>query len=1000
MTRSEDHIEQRTREVGREIFAHCLGSAPPVFHPDWWQQQILEWAMHDARLGVQLFRFVDVLPTLRSRRDVAAHLTDYLLHGAARLPPALERALRFASPDSLAGRAAALGARQQVGRMARRFIAGETLPEAVAAVQRLRKRRMTFTLDLLGEATTSESQADAYARRYLDLLDGLTRAASGWRAVAQTDEGPRGELPRVNVSLKLSALHSQFDPIAAEQSAAAVLQRLRGILRLARERGAFVNVDMEESRRKGLVLDTFRAVLMEDEFRDFPHAGIALQAYLKDTERDLRELVEWVGARGHPITVRLVKGAYWESETAQAVQRGWPVPVYEHKWETDAAFERLTDLLMEHHELVQPAIASHNLRSLARAIAHAEARGLSARDYELQMLYGMGDPLKAALVERGLRLRIYTPFGPLIPGMSYLIRRLLENTSNDSFLRQSFTEHVPIDELLAAPGTARSPSTPVPAAVRVDHDEDAMTQTLSNEPWTDFSEKANRDAMAAAIRHVRETRAGRDHAMVIGGAAVKRTHWIESFDPSRSDVLLGRVARACTADADRAVNAARTAWDSWRSSALEERTGLLRRVAAGMRRRRFELGAWCVLEAGKPWREADADVAEAIDFCEFYAAEMERLERRPRQRHVPGEENVLVYEPRGVAVIIAPWNFPLAILTGMTTAALVTGNTVVVKPAEQSSIIAAEFFALLAEAAVPAGVANLVPGIGEEVGAHLVGHADVALIAFTGSRAVGLEIVRQAAEHRQGQRTVKRVIAEMGGKNAIIVDDDADLDEAVKGIVASAFSYAGQKCSACSRVIVLRSAHDELVPRLVDATRSLRVGPADDPATVIGPLIDAAAREKVLGHIERGMQEGKLVCRVEHADPRGYFVGPVVFDHVPPDATIAREEIFGPVVAITGAGSFDEALALANATDYALTGGVYSRRPAHIERARRDFRVGNLYVNRPITAALVDRQPFGGFKLSGIGSKAGGPDYLRQFCDPKTIVENTMRHGLVPADDG
>jgi len=363
---------------------------------------------------------------------------------------------------------------------------------------------------------------------------------------------------------------------------------------------------------------------------------------------------------------------------------------------------------------------------------------------------------------------------------------------------------------------------------------------------------------------------------------------------------------------------------------------------------------------------------------------------------VPGEQNRMVYEPRGVAAIIAPWNFPLAILTGMTTAALVTGNTVVVKPSEQTPVIAAKLFDILLEAGLPPGVANFLPGRGEEVGAHLVAHPHVDVIAFTGSRDVGLGIIESAARVTDAGRGVKRVIAEMGGKNAIIVDADADLDDAVRGVMSSAFGYAGQKCSACSRVILLRPIHDIFVQRLVDSAASLRVGPADDPATDVGPLIDADARDNVLHYIEIGKREATLACQVEHADPSGYFVGPVIFDAVPPQAVIAQEEIFGPVLSVMIADTFDEALTIADGTRYALTGGVYTRRPSHVERAKRVFRVGNLYINRPITGALVDRQPFGGRRLSGVGSKAGGPDYLQQFCEPKVISENTMRHGFAP----
>jgi RHH-type proline utilization regulon transcriptional repressor/proline dehydrogenase/delta 1-pyrroline-5-carboxylate dehydrogenase len=359
-----------------------------------------------------------------------------------------------------------------------------------------------------------------------------------------------------------------------------------------------------------------------------------------------------------------------------------------------------------------------------------------------------------------------------------------------------------------------------------------------------------------------------------------------------------------------------------------------------------------------------------------------------------------------VAAIIAPWNFPLAILCGMTTAALVSGNTAIMKPAEQSPVIAAKLMEVFEEAGFPPGVVNYLPGVGEEIGPVLVGSPDVSIIAFTGSRAVGLAIQKQAAEVSGGQDHLKRVITELGGKNAVIVDEDADLDEAVHAVVASAFGYAGQKCSACSRAIVLAGVYDAFVARLVEATRSLRIGPAEDPGAFVGPVIDAEARQRILKTIEKGKTEARLAYSADLgalAD-EGEYVPPTIFADVPPEASIAQEEIFGPVLSVIKAANLTDALSIANGTRYALTGGLFSRSPGNIARVRREFRVGNLYINRKITGALVDRQPFGGFKLSGVGTKAGGPDYLVQFMVPRTITENTLRHGFAPEgsemDDG
>jgi RHH-type proline utilization regulon transcriptional repressor/proline dehydrogenase/delta 1-pyrroline-5-carboxylate dehydrogenase len=418
-----------------------------------------------------------------------------------------------------------------------------------------------------------------------------------------------------------------------------------------------------------------------------------------------------------------------------------------------------------------------------------------------------------------------------------------------------------------------------------------------------------------------------------------------------------------------------------------------------MRAQRFELAAWEVFECGKPWREADADVAEAIDFCEFYAREMIRL-AQPRRRDVPGETNVCEHLPRGVAVVIPPWNFPLAIPCGMTTAALVAGNAVLLKPAEQSPVIAWQLVRILLEAGVPHRALAYLPGRGEEIGQALVNHPGVNLVAFTGSRDVGLLINRQAAVTGPGQEHVKRVIAEMGGKNAIIVDDDADLDEAVVGVVQSAFGYSGQKCSACSRVIVLEGIYEAFLARLVEAARAIKIGPATDPETLVGPVIDAEARKRILAYRELASQEGRVLLDTDIgtlADV-GTFVGPLIVADVSPQARIAREEIFGPVLAVLKASDMDQALRIANGTPYALTGGLFSRSPLNIERVKREFVVGNLYVNRGIIGAQVDRHPFGGFKLSGIGTKAGGSDYLLEFLLSRSITENTMRRGFAPEE--
>jgi RHH-type proline utilization regulon transcriptional repressor/proline dehydrogenase/delta 1-pyrroline-5-carboxylate dehydrogenase len=433
----------------------------------------------------------------------------------------------------------------------------------------------------------------------------------------------------------------------------------------------------------------------------------------------------------------------------------------------------------------------------------------------------------------------------------------------------------------------------------------------------------------------------------------------------------------------------------------EGRAALLDKLADIMKRERFPLAALEVLEVGKPWVEADADVSEAIDFCEYYAAEMRRLGEPEPTHRVPGEAGYTEYIPRGAGLVVAPWNFPLAILCGITVAALVAGNTVIMKPAEQSSIVAARFMQLCREAGFPPGVLNLLTGLGEEVGEHLVNHPKIDFIVFTGSKEVGLHIWESAGKTRPGQANLKKVVCEMGGKNALIIDSDADQDEAVIGALYAAFGFQGQKCSALSRLIVLSENYDRFLHRLVEAASDLVVGDPANPNTIVGPVIDADAHQRILRIVEAGKQEARLAFegRVPHELKDGYFVPPTIFAEVSPNAKLARTEIFGPVLSVFRVDTLGEAIALANDTEFALTAGIYSRSPANLDRARRELIAGNVYLNRAITGAIVARHPFGGFKMSGGGTKAGGKDYLLQFLFPRVVTENVMRRGFAPAEE-
>jgi 1-pyrroline-5-carboxylate dehydrogenase len=510
--------------------------------------------------------------------------------------------------------------------------------------------------------------------------------------------------------------------------------------------------------------------------------------------------------------------------------------------------------------------------------------------------------------------------------------------------------------------------------------------TFKNEQFLDFSKPEIREQLLAAFAKI-ESEFGKEYDLVINGKKIKTESKSISINPSNKDQVLGYISKADTALAEEAMQAALEAFTWWKDFDPKARARVLLKAAAIMRRRRFEFLAWMIYETGKTWVEADVEFAEAIDFLEFYAREMVRLSEEQSLTRWPGEDNELTYIPLGVGIIIPPWNFPLAILVGMTSSAIVAGNTVLLKPATPTQIIAAKFVEVMEDAGLPAGVLNFVPGSGAVIGDYLVDHPKTRFISFTGSKEVGCRIFERAAKVHKGQKWLKRVVAEMGGKDAIIVDSGVDVKEAASIIVQSAFGFSGQKCSACSRAIILEDVYDEVVAEIVEMTKKLKVGPAYEEGVDLGPVVDESAYNNILNYLEIGKTEGKVLVGGGKAEGNGYYIQPTVIVDVDRNARIAQEEIFGPVLAVIKAKDFDDALDIANDTEFGLTGGVISKNRFHLEKARREFHVGNLYFNRKITGALVGVQPFGGFNMSGTDSKAGGYDYLLQFTQAKTVVE-------------
>jgi len=979
--------EAKIRSKGLEFFAMLKAERPSIFDKDWWTGKVMDWAMQNDSFKVALFRFVDVLPYLTTEESLISHIEDYFGKNEKDIPAVFRWGTKLASTKTkLTAKILAATLRSNIETMARQFIIGENADEAVQTLDELRRDNLAWTVDILGEAAVSEKEALEYQKKYLALLEQLNREQKHWPPLDSSEgQADWGHAPRLNLSIKPTSFYSQTGPVAWEDSVQAIYERLTPLVRSAMETGAFICIDMEQYRYKDITIELYKRLRATPEFKDYPHLGVVLQAYLHDTEKDLDDLLAWARAEHLPISIRLVKGAYWDYEMITARQNGWEIPVYQVKAETDGAFERLARTILENHDICHFGCASHNIRSIATVMVLAETLNVPADRYEFQMLFGMSGPIKKALRKLGRRVRLYCAYGELLPGMGYLVRRLLENTSNESFLRRKFLGDAGPEELLVNPAEL---------AVQANTEEADKDKTFRNEPQADFTKQAIRESFPLAIGKMRKS-FGRTYPLLIGGKKLHTKEKIPSVNPANPAEVVGHVCLAGQKEIEAALTAAEESLAAWQCVSAKDRASYLFKAAEIMRRNIFELAACQIFEVGKQWNQAYGDVTEAIDFLEYYGREMIRLGKPQRLGRLPGELNHYQYQPKGLAVVIAPWNFPMAISCGMCAAALVTGNCVLYKPSSLSAVTGFMLARSFQEAGLPPGVFNFVPGDGTKIGDFLVSHPAVNIIAFTGSMEVGTSITELAAQRAPDQQCMKKVIAELGGKNAIIIDDDADLDVAVPHVLASAFGYQGQKCSACSRVIVVETVFDRFTERLLEGAKSLRIGPAEDPVNFLGPLVDRAAQQKVLRYTEIAKQEGTILLSREIPEG-GYYVPLTIVKDITPDHRVAREEIFGPVLALMKAPDFKTAIDWANRTPFALTGGVFSRSPTHLNMARQRFRVGNLYLNRGITGALVGRQPFGGFGMSGIGSKAGGPDYLLQFVDQVSITENTMRRGFAP----
>ncbi|MGL1903134.1 MAG: proline dehydrogenase family protein [Fibrobacterales bacterium] len=962
--------ETEVYELGKALWHDMQTSTSTIFNSKYWYGKIMEWTLKDPEIRVDMFRFVDAFPSFKTAHQVSQHLTEYLGQPERNLPKSIHTAFAL-STGSLAAPVSSALIRRNIKGMAHTFILGDftkdTTDQTVAAIRTLWKSGVTTTVDLLGEAALSKSECTEYLNKYIAILNTLSAVPEEESAVA----------PRINLSLKLSSIYPHFNPLDEEQVIEELEELLNPLFQSVIDSGAFLNFDMEDNDHHAPTNHFFEKMITTGIFKEYEHVGIVVQAYRKDSAQTLKHLQKIAQTRGVPITIRLVKGAYWDYEEAEAELRGWEPPVYTTKAETDLNFEILSEVLIRGWEWTRPAIASHNIRSIAHAATIVKELGVPSKHFEFQMLYGMADSLSKAVTSRGFQVRLYTPVGDLIKGMAYLVRRLLENSSSDGFMSQSFTQGIALERLLQNPKVA----------VAAAHSEEDFPDTgFNNEPHIDFSEANTRGALVNAVSHKSlpyevKVMEGNGVPSVDVLSAQRPPEVVTRYTPATIEQMYSSIAEMKQIPLVDSL------------SGLADRVTQIDRLISFLQRDRFKLMALQAHEVAKPLLEAEADIAEAIDFCAYYAAEAKKILTQPFDFSQTGEHNKMTLYPQGVTGVITPWNFPMAIPCGMVVGPWIMGNPIVWKPAEQSTACAHALYRLMQEAGME-GI-RFVPGNGEEVGPVLVKHPDVVTISFTGSQAVGAEILKTCGTIVEGSRTLKHAVCELGGKNAIIIDDSADLDVAVPGVIYSAFAFAGQKCSACSRLYVLDSVYDDFVRRMVDAMATLRLGPATELNYDVPPVIDREAYDRlmgVLGSIDSSV-EVVYQCTVPET---GLYVPPTLLSCEDGGHALFHQELFGPVVIMKKVASIDEALDAVNNSRFGLTGGIFSRTPSHIDKIKSGWDVGNLYINRSCTGARVGRQPFGGTNLSGKGLKAGGPHYLYQFIRERAVSENTMRQGFSP----
>ncbi|MBP9674118.1 MAG: proline dehydrogenase family protein, partial [Bacteriovoracaceae bacterium] len=871
--------------------------------------------------------------------------------------------------------------RATVKLMARRFIAGENIEEAKVSLAELARSGREATLDQLGELVISHSEAEHYTQEVLKIIEGLGSH------IQRGDKNKAGIL-KAHVSIKVSAMGADFKPYAFDYTYEQIAPRLRKVLMKAKEHCVFVNIDAEHYCYRDIVFEIYQKILLETpELRDFPHTGIVVQAYLQDAYEHLKQVISLAERRKMIMPIRLVKGAYWDAETIEAKAHNFIAPQFLNKEETDLHFRQLICVILQKSNTLQLCMGSHNVYDHAWAEELRNLRYPQAAPIEHQCLHMTYEALSHALQEMNLSTRNYIPIGGLLVGMAYLVRRIMENSSQVGILAQSRSKRK--KEVLNPVMIHKTKK--IKSELVFDAQFVEMSAEFENVAPVRLYLLDERQNFLNQLKNFEEKRLGKEYENVFPLTG----ELLEVFSPSTLQKV-GSLRKASKEDVQEAVEKITKAYlqHPWRQDFFL-RAGALLKAAGLFHQHRFSLASLIVHEAGKNVGEALADVDEAIDFLAYYARQEVQLKK-----------NYTKLESRGVEVVIAPWNFPLAIPCGMVAAALVAGNAVLIKSSEQTPLIVEEMVRLLHASGVPVDILIHLPGKGSEIGKILTSHPNVHGYIFTGSKQVGLSIAEEAGKKlrhklQDNELTLVKAITEMGGKNAVIVTSSAELDETVAGILYSAFGHAGQKCSATSRVIVHSSIKKRFLERFVQATYDLKVGTAFDLSTSVNPVISAKEKKRLQDETTEAILEADacggtvLLNRVFEALP-GNAIGPALFElpakeFLNPNS-FSQKELFGPIVHFTSFDTLDEAIQLFNATEYALTGGIYCQSQDDIDKLLANLKAGNLYVNRPNTGARVAIEPFGGFKMSGTGPKAGGAHYLLSIHKQSSYHVSFQKH--------